>query len=103
MSMRESAALVAARKAIAGNAEEAAGAAPADGLLGARESLVGEEEPRRRSLKQGGQYTGRSWLGWKGTVVEAPHSVQTAWCRRLRPDKRGRVDTDARGMWKQNS
>ena len=33
-------------------------------------ALAGEEEPLRRTLKHGEQYTGRSWLGRKGTVVE---------------------------------
>ena len=42
-------------------------------LVGA---LAGEEGTLRRNSKHGEQYTGRSCLGWKGTVVDVPHSAQ---------------------------
>ena len=34
----------------------------------------------RCRLKQSSQYTGRSPLGLKGTVVSLPHSAQTTGC-----------------------
>ena len=103
MFMRERAALMAGFKAI-----PAKTGAPSARLAEDRgnrivvngspaDALVEEEESLRRTLKHGEQYTGRSWLGRKGTVVDVPHSAQTAGCRRVRVDKRGR--TDSKGMW----
>jgi hypothetical protein len=75
--IRAIAALVMALRAIPGNT-----AAPASVSLSVNgataDSFTGEEKPIRRALKHAGQYTGLSLLGRKGTVVEVPHSAQTA-------------------------
>ena len=107
MFIKESAALMAGCNAISGNTG-AAVEAPLAGDRGGRfvvncsraGALAGEEEPLRRTLKHGEQYTARSWLGRKGTVVEVPHPTQTAWCRRAGADKRGRTERDSNGMRK---
>ena len=53
-------------------------------------ALAEEEEPLRWILKHGEQYTGRSWVGRKGTVVDAPHAKQTAWYWGLEVNDLGR-------------
>ena len=138
----ERANLVAAFRAISGNAEAPAGAPPAndsfvldDSSTGAvawmeertgavawveertgavawveeRTGAVAWVEERtgavawveeRRALKHGRQYTGRFWLGRKGTIVGVAHSAQTVWCPGLRSCKRGRADRDFNGILK---
>ena len=62
--------------------------------------LAEEEEPLRWILKHGEQYTGRSWVGRKGTVVDAPHAKQTAWCWGLEVNDLGRTERDSIDIWK---
>ena len=91
--IRAIAALVTGLMAIPGNTEAPAWVSSSvSGLM--TDSFVGEEKPVRRALKHDVQYTGLSWLGRKGTVVEVPQSAQTAWWRWVRSDERGRVDRD---------
>ena len=54
----------------------------------------------RRDLKHGEQYTGRAWVGRKGTVVGLPQLAQTVWCLLLGAPGPGRVDKDLKDMGK---
>jgi len=82
MPMRVRAARLAVLKAIPGNADEASGASamarPLVGRGSESRARAAADEPWRRAVKHGGQYTGRSGRGRKGTVVDVSQSAQTA-------------------------
>jgi hypothetical protein len=99
MSILEIAVLVVAFKDIPENTEEPEGRST--GV-----SFAVAERPFRRALKHEAQYTGLEGSGRNGTVVDVPHSAQTAGWRcvrfvRLGVDGLGRVNRDSIGT--QNS
>ena len=102
MLRRKSADLVAARRAIPGNTETPAGLEPAGDSFVRFDSASGGGawQAERRALKHERQYTGRFFLGRKGTVVGVAHCAQTTWCSGLRLCKPRRADGDFDGMRK---